>query len=109
MIFMTTLRWIAVLPAAFLSGVLAAVFALIISRGVTCVKVITGLIAGAVFVAVGGFVAPTHKMECMLALAVINGIYSLAQARSLTLAPGERIDWLSISRAIGGLLPAFSF
>ena len=104
---MVLLRWIAVLPVSFVCGVVAAVLALFISRGITGVKVITGLIAGAVFVAAGGFVAPDHKMECILALAVINGIYSLAQARSLTLAPGERVDWLSISRAVGGLLPAF--
>lgn len=108
---MTLLRWIAVLPVSFVCGVFAAIIALLISRGVVFVKVITGLIAGAVFVSAGGFVAPNHKLECMIGLAIINGIYSLSQARSLTLAPGERVDWLSIARALGGLLllPTWDF
>jgi hypothetical protein len=102
---MNALRWAAVLPFAFVCGVIAAIVALAVSHGITCVKVITGLVAGAVFVAAGAIMAPSHKLECVLVLAVINSIYSLSQARSLTLAPGQKIDWLSISRALGGFLP----
>jgi hypothetical protein len=109
MISMNVVRWIAVLPVSFACGVFAALIALILSRGITVIKVITGLVAGAVFVGVGGFVAPDYKLACMIALAMINGVYSLSQAQSLTLAPGERIDWLSLSRALGGLLPACQF
>lgn len=43
------------------------------------------------------------QTETMIVLAVINALYSLSQARTLLLAPGERVDWLSVSRAIGGI------
>jgi hypothetical protein len=103
---MSTLRWIAVLPTSFVCGVLATIIAIEVSRGKTSLRVITGLIAGAIFVVSGGFIAPTYKTETMIVLAAINGLYALSQARALTLAPGERVDWMSISRVFGGILAA---
>jgi hypothetical protein len=38
---------------------------------------------------------------------MINSAYSLFQAKSLLLAPGERLDWLSLSRALGGIVAVF--
>ena len=105
---MNTLRWIAVLPTAFICGVLAAIAAWEISRRITAMKMLMGFAAGAIFVAAGGLMAPTHKAEAMIVLAVINGLYSLSQARTLLLAPGERVDWLSVSRAIGGIAAGLS-
>jgi hypothetical protein len=101
---MNTLRWIAVLPTAFIAGILAAIVALEISRRMTTLKIIGGFIAGAIFVAAGGLMAPSHQMETMIVLAIINAVYSLSQARTLLLAPGERVDWLSFSRVFGGLV-----
>jgi hypothetical protein len=106
---MSVLRWIAVLPASFVCSVLATIIAIDVSRRITFLKVITGSIAGAVFVLVGGLVAPSHKTEAMIVLAIINSFYSLSQAKALSLAPGERIDWLSISRAFGGIIAAWDF
>jgi hypothetical protein len=103
---MNLLRWMAVLPVSFICGVLAAIIAMVISRGITTVKVITGLVAGAIFVSAGVLVAPDYKLATTILLALINGLYSLSQARALSLAPGERIDWLSIARAVGGIIPA---
>ena len=97
---MTALRWILVLPTSFVCGVLAAIIALEISRKIVPAKVVTGIIAGAIFVGAGALMAPSHKTETMIALAVINCLYSLSQARTLMLAPGERFDWLSTSRAL---------
>jgi hypothetical protein len=105
---MNTLRWIAVLPTAFICGVLAAIAAWEISRRITALRVLMGFLAGAIFVAAGGLMAPAHKTEAMIVLAIINGLYSLSQARTLLLAPGERVDWLSISRAIGGIAAGLS-
>jgi hypothetical protein len=105
---MTTLRWIAVLPTAFICGVLAAILAWEISRRITALKVVMGFVAGAIFVAAGGLMAPTHKTETMIVLAIINGLYSLSQARTLLLSPGERVDWLSVFRAIGGIAAGLS-
>jgi hypothetical protein len=99
---MNAFRWILVLPASFICGVLAAIIALEISRKIVPAKVITGVIAGAIFVSAGGLMAPSHKTETMIVLAIINTLYSLSQARTLVLAPGQRFDWLSISRALGG-------
>jgi hypothetical protein len=106
---MSTLRWIAVLPTAFICGVLAAIVALEISRRMTALRVVMGFVAGAIFVAAGGLMAPTHKTETMIVLAVINALYSLSQARTLLLAPGERVDWLSLSRMFGGLVAFCDF
>ena len=105
---MNTLRWIAVLPAAFVCGVLAAIGAWEVSRRITAMRVPMGFVAGAIFVAAGGLMAPMYKTETMIVLAIINGFYSLSQARTLALAPGERVDWLSISRAIGGIAAGLS-
>lgn len=102
---MTALRWISVLPASFICGVLAAIIALEISRKIVPAKVVTGVIAGAIFVCAGGLMAPSHKTETMIVLAIINTLYSLSQARTLVLAPGERFDWLSVARALGGGVP----
>ena len=99
---MTVLRWILVLPTSFVCGVLAAIIALEISRKIVPAKIVTGIIAGAIFVGAGALMAPSHKTETMIALAVINCLYSLSQAKTLMLAPGERFDWLSTSRAFGG-------
>ena len=102
-------RWIAVLPTSFFCGVLAAIVAIAISRHMTFLKIITGLIAGAIFVLAGGLMAPSHKTEAMIVLAIINGLYALSQAKALTLAPGERVDWISISRAFGGIVAFCDF
>lgn len=99
---MNALRWILVLPTSFICGVLAAIIALEVSRKVVPAKVITGIIAGAIFVGAGALMAPSHKTETMIVLAIINTLYSLSQAKTLVLAPGERFDWLSVSRALGG-------
>ncbi len=99
---MNALRWILVLPTSFVCGVMAAIIALNISRKVLPAKVITGVIAGAIFVGAGGLMAPSYKTETMIVLAIINTLYCLSQARTLLLAPGERFDWLSVSRAFGG-------
>ena len=104
---MNTLRWIAVLPTAFVCGVLAAIIAWEISRRISAMRFPMGFVAGAIFVAAGGLIAPTHKGEAMVVLAIINAIYSLSQARTLLLAPGERVDWLSVWRAIGGIAAGF--
>lgn len=101
---MNLFRWIAVLPTAFIAGVAAAIVAQKISRRTTALKIFTGLIAGAIFVAAGGLMAPSHRTETMITLAIINAVYSLSQARTLLLAPGERIDWLSLSRVFGGVV-----
>ena len=106
---MNTLRWIAVLPVAFISGVAAAIMAMVISRRMTALKVVTGFIAGAIFVCAGGLTAPAYKTETMIVLAIINVLYSLSQARTLLLAPGERVDWLSVSRAFGGIVAICDF
>ncbi len=98
---MNVLRWILVLPTSFVCGVLAAMAAVTISRKVFLAKIITGIIAGAIFVGAGGLMAPSHKTATMIVLAVINIIYSLSQAKTLLLAPGERFDWVSVSRALG--------
>ena len=45
----------------------------------------------------------------MIVLAIINSLYSLSQARTLLLAPGERFDWLSVSRALGGGVAVLEF
>lgn len=90
---MNLLRWIAVLPTAFVADVAAAIVAHEISRRTTVLKIVTGFIAGAIFVAAGALMAPSHRTETIIALAVINAVYSLSQARTLLLAPGERIDW----------------
>ena len=105
---MNTLRWVAVLPTAFASGVLAAIAAHLISRRWIALRVVTGIIAGAIFVAAGGLMAPAHKTETMIVLAFINGLYSLSQARTRLLAPGERVDWLSFSRVFGGIFAALA-
>lgn len=106
---MNTLRWILVLPISFVCGVLAALIAVRISRRVLLAKIITGIIAGAVFVSAGGLMAPSHKTETMIVLAIINGFYSLSQARTLLLAPGERFDWVSVSRVFGGAVAFLDF
>ena len=107
---MNTLRWIAVLPTAFICGVLAAILALEISRRMTGLKLVTGFLAGAIFVAAGGMMAPAYKTETMIVLALINALYSISQARTLLLAPGERVDWLSLSRVFGGgVIPFCNF
>jgi hypothetical protein len=102
---MTVLRWVLVLPTSFVCGILAAIIALEISRKIVPAKVVTGIIAGAIFVGAGALMAPSHKTETMIALAVINCLYSLSQAKTLALAPGERFDWLSASRALGDGMP----
>jgi len=99
---MNALRWVLILPTSFFCGVLAAIVAASLSRNRLPAKVVTGIIAGAIFVAAGGLMAPSAKTETMIVLAIINCVYSLSQARTLLLAPGERFDWLSVSRALGG-------
>jgi hypothetical protein len=103
------LRWIVVLPASFICGVLAALIALAISGSMVPARIIMGLIAGGIFVWVGGLIAPTHKRETIIVLAMINSVYSLWQAKTLLLAPGKRVDWLSLSRALGGIVAVFCF
>ena len=90
------------MPTSFVCGVLAAIIAVGVSRRILLAKIITGIVAGAVFVGVGGLMAPSHKTGTMMVLAIINLFYSLSQARTLLLAPGERFDWVSVSRALGG-------
>ena len=102
---MNALRWIMVLPASFICGVSAAMIAVRISRKMVSAKVVTGIIAGAIFVCAGGIMAPSHKTETMIVLAIINTLYSLSQAKTRLLSPGQRFDWVSISRAFGGAVP----
>lgn len=106
---MNTLRWIAVLPVAFVCGVLAAIVAVEISRKTKALRVFVGFVAGAIFVAAGGLMAPAYKTETMIVLAMINAFYSLSQAKTLLLAPGERVDWLSLSRVFGGFIAFCDF
>ncbi len=91
-----------ILPTSFFFGALAAIAAVDISRKIVPAKIVTGIIAGAIFVGAGGLVAPSHKIATMIALVIINGFYSLSQAKTLLLAPGERVDWVSVSRVFGG-------
>lgn len=95
-----------VLPASFICGVLAAIIAVGTSRKIVPAKVVTGVIAGAIFVCAGGLMAPSHKTETMIVLAIINSLYSLSQAKTRLLSPGERYDWVSLSRAFGGVFTA---
>jgi hypothetical protein len=106
---MDTLRWIAVLPTAFIIGILAAIVAVEISRRFRALKIIAGLAAGAIFVIAGGLMAPSHRTETMIVLAITNAVYAFSQARSLALAPGERVDWVSLSRIVGGLIVFLQF
>jgi hypothetical protein len=106
---METLRWIAVLPTAFIIGILAAIAAVEISRRLKAVKIVAGLAAGAIFVLAGGLMAPSHRKETMIVLAITNAVYAFSQARTLALAPGERVDWVSLSRMLGGLVVFLQF
>jgi len=76
------------------------------------VKMITGFVAGFLCISVAGLLAPTHKQITMLALSVAYGLYWLSEARNVAMVSsvvsGQRIDWLFVSCALGGVVAAFS-
>jgi len=110
---MSVLRWILVVPLSFACGVLATMIARVISRylnRLVLVKMITGFCAGVLCISVAGWLAPSHQKATMVILAVVYGLYWISEARKVaivsTLVSGQRVDWLFVSCALGGLVAA---
>jgi hypothetical protein len=112
---MSVLRWILVVPVSFACGIAATMIARVVSQRLgrrAVVKIATGFIAGFLSISVAGWLAPNHQMLTMLVLAVVYGLYWESEARKVAvvseIVSGQRIDWLFVSCAVGGIVAAFS-
>src|SRR5207248_2068619 len=106
---MNVLRWILVWPASFLCLVIGAMAARVVSRRIAIIKIFTGFLVGLLAVCIGGWLAPSHQTGTVITLAIINGWYSLSEARTVAFGTGQRVDWLFVSCALGGIVAAFNF
>lgn len=112
---MSVLRWILVVPVSFACGIATTMIARVVSQRLgrrVVVKIVTGFIAGFLSISVAGWLAPNHQMLTMLVLAVVYGLYWESEARKVAavseIFSGQRIDWLFVSCAVGGIVAAFS-
>ena len=106
---MSVLRWILVVPLSFACGVLATMMDRVISRylnRLVLVKMITGFCAGVLCISVAGWLAPSHQKATMVILAIVYGLYWISQARKVAIVSTQRVDWLFVSCALGGLIAA---